>query len=66
MTLEQFVKTRSMTQTEIAAKMGISRQALAQSLKSENIKFGTLRRILSAMGYSLYIGRPGEKAEKID
>lgn len=51
--------TEDISLTEIAKRLGISRQALHQRLKG-NPSFKSVQETLGVMGYELYYGKDGE------
>lgn len=50
--------TEDIPLTELAEKVGISRQAMYKRLES-GMKFESAREILKALGYDLYYGKDG-------
>lgn len=51
-----------LNQTELADKLGVSRQSVQQALgsKSGNMRVATMRKYLNAMGYELAVVKTGE------
>ena len=55
--------TEGVSITELASRLGISRQALYKRLEGE-IRFSSFTECLEALGYELYYGKDG-KVKKI-
>ena len=58
----EIMEKEKVSQTELAAKLGMSRQSLHQYLtrKPEAIKFDVARKILGTLGYSIKIEKDPE------
>lgn len=55
------MENESVTQYELAKKMGISRQALGQMLHGNDMKVSTMVMILTYLGYTFKIRKAGEE-----
>lgn len=63
-----FLKTLLLTngnisETEISKKAGISQQNFNRKLKAGTLKFLEVKRILDALGYTVYIEKDGKQTE---
>ena len=65
MTIQQILldimKKEKVTNVELAKRLGVSRQAVQQMLKGDDMKISTVVVILSTLGYVFKIVRDGEE-----
>lgn len=65
MTIQQILldimKKEKVTNIELAKRLGVSRQAVQQMLKGDDMKISTVVVILSTLGYVFKIVRDGEE-----
>lgn len=65
MTIQQILldimKKEKVTNIELAKRLGVSRQAIQQMLKGDDMKISTVVVILSTLGYVFKIVRDGEE-----
>ena len=57
------MREQGVTQNKLAERMGISRQAMSQMLKGQDMKVSTAIDILSVLGYTLTVTKDGEEDE---
>lgn len=57
--IKVLVATEGITMTELAKRVGISRQGLYKRLRGD-MMLGSFKECLNAMGYDLYYGKDGE------
>lgn len=53
--LKQIAKNEGLTQSELARRMGISKQALSKMLNQEDIRVSTVIKIIRPLGYEFII-----------
>ena len=61
--IRDIMQRESITQIELSKRIGVSRQAIQQMLKGEDMKMSTVVMLLSALGYDFKIERDGEGDE---
>ena len=65
MTIQQILldimKKEKVTNVELAKQLGVSRQAVQQMLKGDDMKISTVVVILSILGYEFKIVKDGEE-----
>ena len=59
--LLDIMKKEKVTNIELAKRLGVSRQAVQQMLKGDDMKISTVVVILSTLGYVFKIVRDGEE-----
>lgn len=62
--IREIAMREGVSMTELAARIGISRQALYGRLRGR-VSYETVRECLGALGYSLYYGKDG-KVKKVE
>lgn len=54
--LKQALEGSGMNQAQLAKKMDVARPTMSTSLRRDNIGLDLFAKILSAMGYTMYVG----------
>ncbi len=57
-----FLKEQGMSQSDLAKKVGLTRQRIFDMLKRENTGFNNMEKVMKALGYKIAISRKDWKA----